>query len=654
LRSAHAERAAIIFGTLGAIMLVLMGNFEASLEVARVSEVASPQFLAQLDVLDLNQPFVAPPADEPRWPPRFWWWWRSSRVIHDYAPDAVSPQLARVTGLPPADNTTYQEVIDEFPQFSFLLGDMHPHVLALPFALLMMALALNLYVGSACGEITSLWAGKKRAPLWPLYALAVGGLSFLNTWDFPIYAFVLVAALALGHWRASHFGFLDSVSELVVLGVTGFILYIPFYRAFTSQAAGIAPNLFNGTRAGQFFVMFGPFIVIGLLLGAVILIELARAKRIKPLSFAAKTIGGGAGLIAAMSMGMLVLTFIITRASPKANEFISNIGSSLAQAGLGISDHVTARLADPWVPLALGAGLVAILLVWRTRRSTDPQPSLRGTKQSPPIGPEIASHPSTARPEDAAPLRTLAMTAEPLTAPIDFTLLLYAVGLLLAFGVEFAFIIDGFGTRMNTVFKFYYQAWALWSVASAFAAYYLLDRLKAVARIAVGAIVVIVVALGLLYPLLAIPDKIEKVTPTLDALEYSGQAVPDEYAAAQWLNQFVAGTPAIVEAPGEEYNAGTSRLSTWTGLPSVIGWSVHEGQWRGTYEIQGPRVDAVKEIYSTPDVTRAIELMRTYQAAYLIVGPNERRQFPASALSKFEAALPIAFQQGDVTIYRVP
>jgi membrane-bound metal-dependent hydrolase YbcI (DUF457 family) len=39
------------------------------------------------------------------------------------------------------------------------------------------------------------------------------------------------------------------------------------------------------------------------------------------------------------------------------------------------------------------------------------QPSLQGTKQSPPIGPEIASHPSTARQEDAAPLRTLATPA---------------------------------------------------------------------------------------------------------------------------------------------------------------------------------------------------------------------------------------------------
>lgn len=617
-----AQNAAMVFGTLAAIMLVLMGNFEASLEVARVSDVASPQFFTQLDVLDLNQPYVAPEAGQPRWPPRFWWWWRASRVIHDYPPNTVSPQLARVTGLPPAPNTTFQETIDEFPQFSFLLGDMHPHVLALPFALLMMALALNLYIGSARGEITSLWSGAQHAPLWPLYALAVGGLSFLNTWDFPIYAFVLVCALALGRWQARGFNWLDSVVDLVIIGITGVVLYGPFYRAFTSQASGIMPNLFNGTRAGQFFVMFGPFIVIGLMFGALIVIRLWRARAIKPLPFAAVTLGGGIGLIAAMSLLMLVLTLGAMRASEETNTFITNFINSLAAAGLGISDHVAARLADPWVPLALSAGLVAILLVWRTRRSTN-----------------------DASTNDAS-------TDQPITS--DFTLLLYAVGLLLTFGVEFAYIRDGFGTRMNTVFKFYYQAWALWTVASAFAVYYLLDQLKAWVRIAVGATAVIVVALGLFYPLLAIPDKVEKVAPTLDAFAYSGQFAPDEYAAAQWFNQAVSGTPVIAEAPGDEYNPSTSRMSTWTGLPTVVGWSVHEWQWRGSYEIQGPRVDAVNELYLTADVNRAQELLKTYNVSYVVVGPNEQRLYQPAALAKFERFLPIAFQQGAVTIYRVP
>ncbi len=139
-----AKTAAIIFATLGAVMLMLMGNFQGSLEVAHANNIGSPEFWRGLDILEINGPAVQNPPDVPWWTPRQgWWWWRSSRVIHDYPPDQVSPLLAQLTNLPVAAPTVYQEVIDEFPQFSYILGDMHPHVLALPFALVMMALALE-------------------------------------------------------------------------------------------------------------------------------------------------------------------------------------------------------------------------------------------------------------------------------------------------------------------------------------------------------------------------------------------------------------------------------------------------------------------------------------------------------------------------------
>jgi YYY domain-containing protein len=627
LASDKAKRAAIGFGVLGAVMLVLMGNFEAPLEVAHANNVGSADFWRNLDILELNTSAVQNPPEVPIWMPRSsgWWWWRASRVIHDYPPNTVSPQLSRVTGQPPAPNTTFVEVIDEFPQFSFLLGDMHPHVLALPFALLMMVLALNLYQGSANGEITSLWSGAGRAPLWPLYALAVGALGFLNTWDFPIYAFVLAAALTLGRWRVGHFNVWESLSDLVVLGVAGFAFYLLFYRGFSSQAAGIAPNLFNGTRAGQFFVMFGPFIVIGLMLGVMLLIEAVRAKQMRWLPFVGKSLGGGIALIAAMSILMGALGFLITRVSKQARDLIDGVIASMAQAGITPTDHLVARLADPWVMLSLGSALAAIFFLWRARRSTNSQ---------------LADPQSTK------------------SHATDFVLLLYAIGLLLAFGVEFAFIIDGFGTRMNTVFKFYYQAWALWSVASAFAAWYLLQgsaHIKTVARIIIGAVAAISVGLGLVYPALAIASKTAgEVEPTLDAVQAIASYVPDEYAAVQWLNDNVPGTPTILEAPGDEYNSSTSRISTWTGLPAFVGWSYHELQWRGNYDIQGPRVRDTNEIYTTTVASRALALLKSNNIRYVIVGPHERRLYQPSSLAKFDRLLPIVFRQGALTIYEVP
>jgi uncharacterized membrane protein len=236
-------------------------------------------------------------------------------VIHDYPPDQVSPLLSQITGLPGAAASAYQETIDEFPQFSYVLGDMHPHVLALPFALVMMTLALNLYQGAACGEITSLWSGQKRAPLWPLYALAVGSLSFLNTWDFPIYAFVLAAALGLGYWRASKPRQWEVLVDLIVLGAIGVAFYLPFYRGFTSQAGGIAPNMYNGTRFPQFAVMFGPYLAIGLLFGLTLIHQAVRGKQARWPSFVGKAVAGGAGIVAALALVAGVLGYGVTLVS---------------------------------------------------------------------------------------------------------------------------------------------------------------------------------------------------------------------------------------------------------------------------------------------------------------------------------------------------
>ena len=60
-RKAHAS--AIIFATLGAVMLTLMGNFEGSLEVAHANNMGSPEFWRGLDILEINGPGCAKSGD---------------------------------------------------------------------------------------------------------------------------------------------------------------------------------------------------------------------------------------------------------------------------------------------------------------------------------------------------------------------------------------------------------------------------------------------------------------------------------------------------------------------------------------------------------------------------------------------------------------
>ena len=106
-----------------------MGNLIGVFEVLHKRGLLPPGFWTWLDIRDLKVP---PVGTGDSWiPDRFIWWWRGSRVLTDY----------NLAG-------NEQEVIDEFPFFSFLLGDVHPHVLALPFVLVVTALALNIFANN--------------------------------------------------------------------------------------------------------------------------------------------------------------------------------------------------------------------------------------------------------------------------------------------------------------------------------------------------------------------------------------------------------------------------------------------------------------------------------------------------------------------------
>jgi YYY domain-containing protein len=93
------------------------------------------------------------------------WYWHPTRII---------PQE---TGNP----------IAEFPAFTFLYGDLHPHMMAFPLTLL--ALALTVY-----------WTRDSRPRCSSLLigGLVIGALRATNTWDYPTYLVLGLAGLALG------------------------------------------------------------------------------------------------------------------------------------------------------------------------------------------------------------------------------------------------------------------------------------------------------------------------------------------------------------------------------------------------------------------------------------------------------------------------
>src|SRR3954453_9442452 len=122
--------------------------------------------------------------------------------------------------------------INEFPWFSFLLADLHAHVLALPFTLLVLGFAVQVALSGPRA------ARRPRALLETLCAgLALGALYAINSWSYPVMAGVLAGALVV--WTRSGAGReLAAVRwGLLVLGLS-VLFVLPFHLSYEPAAHG--------------------------------------------------------------------------------------------------------------------------------------------------------------------------------------------------------------------------------------------------------------------------------------------------------------------------------------------------------------------------------------------------------------------------------
>ncbi len=574
--------------------------------------------------------------------------------------------------------------IDEFPFFSFLLGDNHPHVLALPFVLLCIGLAFNLLLRQIGKQpsTTTEEAGSEpepRAPWWNpvafaldndwllfiFSALILGSLGFLNTWDLPIYLGVVMLAYGLGlvivkgrlDWEITLRTFILGVG----LGILSVLMYFFFYLSFSSQAAGILPYVFPPTRLPQYLVMFGTFIF---LVGCFLVAYLFQPGEVRRQRLKSAFTWWWRILLITIFVYLFILLLIalvlyVINPAPDSS-LAATLQTVLGGMSLGqaFGASITARLRDPWLMLMLSAFLALVLanvgsLLWKRPAPEEPQ-AVEGPAQ-----PNVSSE--------------------------AFVFILIFVGLALTLVVEFLYLRDSFGVRMNTVFKFYYQAWVMLGCASAYGVWWLLDRLeKPAIRLLFVLGATLFIGLGLVYTVMAIPTRAADFNgpANLDGASTIANTYPDDWAAIQWLDAnaetgMPAGSvPVILEAPSVPLLVGGAirggsysyegRISTFSGFPTVLGWSLHEGQWRGNYIEQNKREPDIATIYTTSDGQTMLDLLHKWNVNYVILGSPEQTYIqnvcsqsgvvcnPSAALRKFGLVLQSVFSQGQVTIYRVP
>ncbi|NLV73737.1 MAG: hypothetical protein GXY52_03490 [Chloroflexi bacterium] len=526
-----------------------------------------------------------------------WWYWNASRVM----PNGE---------------------ITEFPYFTFLYADLHPHMLDMPFFLMSLVLGLNLARYRPRLEGAD-WL--RQITAWPWAAAGFTALSLgfswcANTWDLPASVALIAGMLALGLYqsgmRVTKREIVYGIALLVVILVASNLLYRPFHANYGAAYTSVSPWTGARTSLLSLIAMFG--------LQLYILYT----------SVSSAVLGRQARGVVARAVRVLLPKRRWQRSIDRYRALVNNPSPSYQLAWFGIGLLMAALLFGA----LLGAWVLVVVL---------------------PLA--VFSAWLAIRSESRSSQRLLG--------------LLSFAGAMLVIGVEYVVIKGDIG-RMNTVFKFYLQVWLIWGAAAGIALSETLPRLKtwpAGRHAWWQTLLALLIVAAASYPILATPAKVQDrwqyPAPTgLDGLAYmplaefhdQDQTLTLAYDARgiAWMQSHVQGTPVIAEGAAPPYRWG-SRYSINTGLPTIIGWDWHQKQQRAALSstVIDWRLNDLVTLYSSPNPEAAMEIVARYNVRYIVVGELESVYYHPVGLAKFERmvgdTLEVAYRDGPLTIYHV-
>jgi len=436
------------------------------------------------------------------------------------------PDATRFIGYNPETN---DKTIHEFPLYSFVVSDLHGHVLNLPFVILFISLLFSYFFENgpakrdpAVQEKLKIGNSKNRTVIFLGFVLGV--MFMTSTWDFGNYLIFSGVSIALFNFVKNRRGIFKTLQNIfwssMFLLIIGIIVASPFILNFESIAQGV-DFVKNRTPAWQLFILWG-------------------------------------------YPATLALIFL----------------------GVILKNKKSLVVSDFFVLSLLTTSLILIVL-----------PEIIFVKDI-----YIASH-----------------------------------------------------HRANTMFKLTYQAFVMSYLTSG----YIAVRSIAAARLflpklGLAFLFAAIFALVLWYPKFAINSYYGDFEnyKTLSGEAWLKDKHKGIYESVQWLKKNTKGQPVILEAAGDSYTE-YNLVSSYTGLPTVSGWFVHEWLWRGTPEVPSQRSADVEIIYTTGSIEETKHLLDKYNVSYIIVGPFEREKYRSLNIEKINDISKMVFSSNNTAIYKV-
>ncbi|HEV8611467.1 MAG TPA: DUF2298 domain-containing protein [Thermoanaerobaculia bacterium] len=482
------------------------------------------------------------------------------------------------------------DTINEFPFFTFFHADLHPHLLAFPFFIAAFAVA-DRWIEMGVPEESKVRTEHRREPMRHTERASATSRG-------------VEPRLTGGPARRSGPASKD--------GAWGFVAKTaPFLLVALAAATAIAANLWNAPAVAILLVFAG----------------MARTTRGEgPPKLGSALIGALVGL------GVFVAGLVLTRPYRTSFDLHDNgIGRTHAFSGLF-------EFFGVW-GILFGVAAAGLLLerseaseAGRRRRdfflaaAAAASVLLAFARKAPALAPILFLGFLAGR----AAWRALSRDKEREALFASFLCLL-ALGMIA--GCELVYFKDNYGDqlhRMNTIFKFYHQAWPLLAIGAVVFA----DRAwRATPRprraLALG--LAIAAFAAILYPATAMVSRLRQHEGafTLDARSAIERRNRGDLEAIEWLGKNAPESSVVMEASGDPYSE-FARISSHTGIPSVLGWANHEGLWRSNDPEVMNRLGEVRRFYSAPDPESARDILRRYRVTHVVVGNLERSTYPTA------------------------
>ncbi len=534
--------------------------------------------------------------------------------------------------------------IHEFPFYSYLVGDLHAHVVSMMVVLLIIAISIVMIV-----KAKQLYASMIDDAIDDPYNIMSFGLSkklFMAVFSSSITPYLLIVGVLLG--IAQMCNYWDFLIYFIFTAMTLLIINTKQHTHFATIPGTIGFIMSMGLILGG-YLLTSQHALVHVFVQLLILVCVFLITCIAPCALTSTT------------LGMSTVFFLAHVVALPFNFNFDMISNTLGKVKYRTSPYQFFILWGTHLIIAIT--FVIFVIVYKNYRL------------------QVGSGQKAMRSASAGSGIVNVNTENCFTNPIQkffgernivdiFMCGTIFTAILMLIAPEIFYVRDiytGGYLRSNTMFKFTFAAFIMLSIAIAYAVIrmlWIVNKNHQFSSLTFPFSIVFIILILLIpghYTGIALRQRCGEITKenysTLDGTKYlethASQACSSfeynnmtEYQAAiNWMNNNIEGSPVIMEAYGASYSDNCI-VSAYTGLPTVCGWQTHEWLWRfhGIVDEETdtlisdpeqdvwkiyltPRHNDIDTVYYSENIEDISHILKEYNVKYVVYGDMERVKY---------------------------